>query len=75
MSPDHDGGAWVRREATVNKSHTLPSYVSDQDIFQHFFIINLGTDNMILGYPVFEASNPNLDWTTGIFPRSIRIQF
>ena len=43
----------------------------EQDVFQRFFIINLGTDDMILGYPVLEASNPTLDWTTGIFPGEI----
>jgi hypothetical protein len=43
----------------------------EQDVFQCFFIINLGTDDMILGYTVLEASNPTLDWTTGIIPGEI----
>ena len=30
-----------------------------------FFIANIGQDNFILGYPFFEASNPNVDWSSG----------
>jgi len=28
-----------------------------------FFIANIGRDDFILGYPFFEASNPNVDWS------------
>jgi len=30
-----------------------------------FFIANIGHDDFILGYPFFEASNPNVDWSGG----------
>ena len=30
-----------------------------------FFVANIGQDNFILGYPFFEASNPNVDWSGG----------
>ena len=30
-----------------------------------FFIANIGRDDFILGYPFFEASNPNVDWSSG----------
>jgi len=30
-----------------------------------FFLANIGQDDFILGYPFFEASNPNVDWSGG----------
>jgi len=30
-----------------------------------FFVANIGRDDFILGYPFFEASNPNVDWSGG----------
>ena len=42
-----------------------------EDVDHCFFIIDLGTDNMIIGYPFLEASNPQLNWTTGKFPGEI----
>jgi len=31
----------------------------------HFLIADIGEDNIILGYPFFEAANPMIDWPTG----------
>ena len=33
----------------------------------NFFIINLGTDQMVLGYPFLAATNPPINWKEGIF--------
>jgi hypothetical protein len=33
----------------------------------NFFIIDLGTDHMLLGMPFFAATNPSIDWTAGTF--------
>jgi len=30
-----------------------------------FFVTNIGQDDFILGYPFFEVSNPNVDWSGG----------
>ena len=30
-----------------------------------FFVANIGQDDFILGYPFFEATNPNVDWSGG----------
>ncbi len=30
-----------------------------------FLIADIGEDNIILGYPFFEAANPMIDWPTG----------
>ena len=30
-----------------------------------FFVANIGHNDFILGYPFFEASNPNVDWSGG----------
>src|ERR1700760_4562195 len=32
-----------------------------------FYIIDMGTDQMILGYPFLAATNPKIDWKQGIF--------
>jgi len=29
-----------------------------------FFVANIRWDNFILGYPFFEVSNPNIDWSS-----------
>ena len=42
-----------------------------EDVDHRFFIIDLGTDQMIIGYPFLEASNPQLNWTTGEFSGEI----
>jgi len=31
----------------------------------HFLIADIGEDDIILGYPFFEAANPMIDWPTG----------
>ncbi len=31
----------------------------------HFLIADIGEDDIILGYPFFEATNPMIDWSTG----------
>ncbi len=31
----------------------------------HFFIIDLGSDSMLLGYPFLAAYNPRINWTEG----------
>jgi len=33
--------------------------------FHRFFIIDLGSDSMLLGYPFLAAYNPRIDWTEG----------
>ena len=30
-----------------------------------FLIADIGEDNIILGYPFFEAANPKINWPTG----------
>ena len=35
------------------------------DQLQTFYVTNLGTDRIILGYPWLEAFNPQLDWKNG----------
>ena len=43
----------------------------EEDVDHHFFIIDLGTDDMIIGYPFLEVSNSQLNWKTGKFPGEI----
>jgi hypothetical protein len=39
-----------------------------------FLIIDLGGDNMILGYPFLELTNPMINWSTGEFPGEVTVQ-
>jgi hypothetical protein len=39
---------------------------------QTFFVIDLGDDRMLLGMPFLAATNPEIDWTRGIFPGDIQ---
>jgi reverse transcriptase-like protein/aspartyl protease len=36
-----------------------------------FLVADIGEDNIILGYPFFEAANPLIDWPTGRMHRTI----
>jgi hypothetical protein len=42
-------------------------------VMQHFFIINLGGDEMLLGYPFLAQTNPPIDWKEGKFYGNIII--
>jgi hypothetical protein len=61
------------RNSIKEVTHTAVLRVNyqEEEVFQRFFIINLGTDDLILGYPILEASNPQIDWTTDIFPGEV----
>jgi predicted aspartyl protease len=39
---------------------------------QTFFVIDLRDDRMLLGMPFLAATNPDIDWTNGIFPGDIQ---
>jgi hypothetical protein len=36
-----------------------------------FLVADIGEDDFILGYPFFEATNPNIDWSTGTLNRPV----
>jgi hypothetical protein len=38
-----------------------------------FLVANIGEDDLILGYPFFEAMNPSIDWPTGVVMRPIAL--
>ena len=40
----------------------------------HFYIADMGPDDLILGYPWFAAMNAHPDWTTGTLPASVIIR-
>jgi hypothetical protein len=37
-----------------------------------FFVTDIGEDNVILGYPFFEAAIPHIDWKTGKLTRKVQ---
>ena len=39
----------------------------------HFYIANMGLDDLVLGYPWFAATNAHPDWMTGTLPTSVII--
>ena len=40
----------------------------------HFYIADIGPDDLVLGYPWFTATNTHPNWTTGTLPASIIIR-
>jgi hypothetical protein len=46
----------------VTKYCTLRISCRGMDQLQTFYVTNLGTDRVILGYPWLEVFNPQLDW-------------
>ena len=39
-----------------------------------FYIVDMGPDDLVLGYPWFAATNAQPDWTTGTLPKSVTIR-
>ena len=40
----------------------------------HFYIADMGPDDLLLGYPWFAATNAHPNWTTGTLPASVIIR-
>jgi hypothetical protein len=38
-----------------------------------FLVADIGEDDIILGYPFFEAANPRIDWPTGVVNRPVAL--
>ena len=58
-------------DGTTNKGgrieHTVALSINHhgKQIHHQFFIADIGPDDFILGYPFFEAANPDINWKTG----------
>ena len=58
-------------DGTPNRKGDIVAYTDlevrtgDKKTNMRFFIINLGTQRMILGYPWFAAMQPRIDWAKG----------
>jgi hypothetical protein len=60
---------WLRNiDGTYNQSGSVKSFIDlltnrgGRKVMQQFYITNLGSDKMILGYPWLHAFNPDIDW-------------
>jgi hypothetical protein len=53
--------------------HTVNLAVHHQSRTQmhQFLVADIGEDDLILGYPFFEAANPFIDWQQGSTNRSV----
>ena len=46
----------------------------DQHFANHWFLVaDIGEDNLILGYPFFEAVNPKVDWPTSVLMKQVTL--
>ena len=63
------------RNSIGSVTHTIIIQVhGDTEIHsQCFFVIDLGGNDMLLGYPFLATVNPQIDWTEGIYPREITL--
>jgi hypothetical protein len=60
---------WLRNiDGTYNQSGSVKSFIDllinrrGRKVMQRFYVTNLGSDKMILGYPWLRAFNPDIDW-------------
>jgi len=58
-TPNKSGEILAAVDLLVNNNN------NSREASHTFFITNIGQDDFILGYPFFEASNPNVDWSGG----------
>jgi len=55
-------------DRTYNQSGSVKSFIDllisheGRKVTQWFYVTNLGSDKMILGYPWLQAFNPDIDW-------------
>jgi len=67
-------------DRTLNKAgavtHTMTFKVKYQgkETCHKFLIANIGEDDIILGYPFFEGTNPNIDWTKGTIDGMVELK-
>ena len=65
-SPNAGGGLKYYTELEV--------ITGDTPHLLRFYIADMGSDDLILGYPWFAATNAHPDWTTGTLPASVVIR-
>jgi hypothetical protein len=53
------------QEEIISKSCVLCVQYGEQQLTQQFYVINLGQDHVILGYPWLWEFNPEIDWEEG----------
>ena len=58
----------------ITEATDLDVYYGPHKMKQTFFIINLGGDDMLLGYPFLKATNPPIDWAQGKFYGNVKIE-
>jgi hypothetical protein len=58
-------------DGTLNKQGEITEVVfltlrcENHCALHRFLVADIGEDDIILGYPFFEATNPQIDWPTG----------
>ena len=54
-------------------THTVEMLIQHEDqINQHAFLVaDIGEDDVILGYPFFESTNPQINWSKGLLQGNI----
>ena len=58
---------------SVTHTITLQVHSDTETHSQRSFVIDLGGDDMLLGYPFLAAVNPQIDWTEGIYPGEVTL--
>jgi len=67
-------------DGTLNKAgavtHTMTFKVKYQgkETCHKFLIADIGEDDIILGYPFFEGTNPNINWTEGTIDGMVELK-
>ncbi len=53
---------------------TLKVTYQGKETYHRFLIANIGEDDIILGYPFFKGTNPNIDWVKGTIDRTVELK-
>jgi len=55
------------KQGKVKLATNIDIHYNGVKMMHMFYVINLGLDHMLLGMPFLAATNPNIDWTKGMF--------
>jgi hypothetical protein len=62
------------KAGTINQMIHLYTKLGDMEQRLQFFVMDLGKDQMILGYPWLQKFNPTINWTDGKLKGQLMVQ-
>jgi Aspartyl protease len=63
----------LNKQGEITKVVILTIQCKNHCAPHRFLVADIGEDDIILGYPFFEATNPQIDWPTGVVGKPISL--